>query len=72
MFPAKTKIRNLTFYEGYLPSFYKFWIKVDSRKDDIMSNVSLGAQHEMFIHDKGDFDSSIEKNLMVKAARTSN
>lgn len=71
IFPARTKIRGLTFYEGYLPNLYKFWIKVDSRADNIMSSVSVGAQQEMYVHDKGDFDSSIEKSIMVRAARNS-
>lgn len=71
MFPAKTKIRNLTFYEAYLPDFYKFWIKIDSRSDTIVSNVSLGAQSEMYVHDKGDFDTSREKSIMVRAAHNS-
>lgn len=71
IFPAQTKIRGITYYEGYLPNLYKFWIKVDSRSDDLMSGVSLGAQDEVYIHDKGDFDTSIEKSIMVSAAKLS-
>lgn len=71
IFPAKTRIRDLVFYEGYLPNLYKFWIKVDSRADEVLSNVSLGAQPEVYIHDKGDFDTSIEKTIMVRAVHNS-
>ena len=71
IFPARTRIRGLTFYEGYLPNLYKFWIKVDSRRDNVMSGISVGAQEEMYVHDKGDFDMSIEKGIMVKAVRQS-
>lgn len=71
IFPARTRIRGLTFYEGYLPNLYKFWVKVDSQKDSVMCSVSVGAQNEIYIHDKGDFDTSIEKGIMIRAARNS-
>ena len=41
------------------------------QSDDLMSGVSLGAQDEVYIHDKGDFDTSIEKSIMVSAAKLS-
>lgn len=72
MFPARTHLRKLTYYEGYLPRLYKFWVKVDSQNDEVMSAHSLGAHEVMVIHNRGDFDTSIEKELMVQAARRSN
>lgn len=72
MFPAKVRIRNLTYYEAYLPRLYKFWVKVDSQVDPIMSSNSLGGNKSIFIHNRGNFDSSIEKEIMVRAANNSN
>lgn len=72
LFPAKTRIASLTHYEGYLPGLYKFWVKVDSQSNKSLENISLGAKEQMFIHDKGDFDSSTEKQIMVRAAKKSN
>jgi len=71
LFPAKTRIGNILYYEAYLPKLYKFWVKVDSREDQDMTNFSLGAQNEMIIFDKGDFESSREKSIMVRAVMNS-
>lgn len=71
LFPALTRIKGLNHYEAYLPKLYKFWVKVDSRTDDVLSKVSLGATKDLFVHNKGDFNTSIEKSIMVRAARNS-
>lgn len=71
LFPARTRLRNLNFYEGYLPGLYKFWTKVDSQNDPVLSSVSLGDQPDMFVHNRGNFDTSIERSIMVKAVKTS-
>lgn len=72
MFPAKTRIRSVVYYEAYLPKLYKFWVKVDSQDDTVISHMSLGDQENMFVHNRGDFDTSLEKKNMVRAARRSN
>jgi len=71
LFPARTKIAGLTAYEGYLPYGYKFWIKVDSRIEDIVSSLSVGAVEPLFIGDRGDFHTSVEKSIMVRAVKRS-
>ena len=72
LFPARTRINKLTYYEAYLPNFYKFWVKVDSQDDPVISNLSLGDQSDTFVHNRGDFDTSLEKSIMVRAAKNSN
>jgi hypothetical protein len=72
MFPAKTRINGMVYYEAYLPGLYKFWVKVDSRDDKVMSRLSLESNSVVFVHNRGDFDSSIEKSIMVRAAKASN
>lgn len=69
LFPARTRLRKLTFYEGFLPNFYKFWIKIDSQSDPVLASIDVGAGQDMFVHDKGSFDSSIERKVMVKAVQ---
>ncbi len=72
MFPAKTRIKGIVYYEAYLPGLYKFWVKVDSRDDVVMSRLSLESNLDVFVHNRGDFDSSLEKSIMVRAAKASN
>lgn len=72
MFPAKTRIRGIAYYEAYLPKLYKFWVKVDSQNDAIIGYTSLGGQENMFVHNRGDFDTSLERKIMVRAAMRSN
>ncbi len=71
LFPARTKLVGLTVYEGYLPQGYKFWVKVDSRNEDKVSSLSVGAVEPLFIGDRGNFHTSVEKSIMVKAVRKS-
>lgn len=71
LFPAKTKVAGVTCYEAYLPNGYKIWIKVDSRKENIVSGMSVGVTEPLFIGDRGDFHSSREKAIMVKAVMRS-
>lgn len=71
MFPAKTRINNFLYYEAYLPKLYKFWVKVDKRIDPVTSQLSLGTNPDMFVHNKGDFDTSRELGIMIDAARKS-
>lgn len=71
LFPARTRLVGLNCYEGYLPQGYKFWIKVDSQNEDKLSSLSVGAVEPLFISDRGDFHSSVEKNIMVRAVRRS-
>lgn len=72
MFPAKTRIRSIVYYEAYLPKLYKFWVKVDSQNDSVISHMSLGDQENMFVHNRGNFDTSLEREIMVRAAKRSN
>ncbi|OGL32411.1 hypothetical protein A3E76_02600 [Candidatus Saccharibacteria bacterium RIFCSPHIGHO2_12_FULL_44_22] len=71
LFPALTRIKGLNHYEAYLPKLYKFWVKVDSRTNESFSRVSLGATQDLFVHNKGDFDTSVEKSIMIRAAKNS-
>jgi hypothetical protein len=71
LFPARTRINDINHYEAYLPNGYKFWVKVDSRNDELIDSLSVGAVEPMFIGHRGDYHGSIEKNIMVKAARRS-
>lgn len=71
LFPARTRIRGLTHYEAYLPDGYKVWVKVDSRNDPMIDALSIGAIEPMYVGNHGDFDSSIEKKIMVQAAQRS-
>jgi hypothetical protein len=71
LFPARTKIVGLTCYEGYLPHGYKFWVKVDSRNENLVSSLSVGAVEPLFIGDRGDFHSSVEESIMVRAVQQS-
>lgn len=71
LFPAKTRLLGLNCYEGYLPQGYKFWVKVDSRNEDTLSSLSVGATEPLFIGDRGDFHSSAEKSIMLRAVRRS-
>ena len=71
LFPAKTKIVGLTCYEAYMPQGYKFWVKVDSRNENKVSGISVGAKEQLFIGDRGNFHISREKAIMVRAVRQS-
>lgn len=71
LFPARTRIAGVTCYEAYLPRGYKFWVKVDSRNEDVLSGLSVGAIDPLFVGDRGDFHSSREKAIMVRAVRRS-
>lgn len=71
LFPARTKLVGLNTYEGYLPHGYKFWVKVDSQNENEISSLSVGAREPIFIGDRGDFHSSVEKFIMVRAVRRS-
>lgn len=71
LFPAKTRIKGLVFYEGYLPGLYKFWVKVDSQEDPTLSYASLGDKEYVFVHNRGDFDTSVERSIMVRAVQKS-
>ncbi len=69
LFPARTRVRNLTYYEAYLPGLYKFWVKVDSQVDPVISYASLGALPYVFVNDKGEFRTSREIQIMAKTVR---
>jgi hypothetical protein len=71
LFPARTRLVGLNCYEGYLPQGYKFWVKVDSQNEHKLSSLSVGATEPLFIGDRGDFHSSVEKSIMVRAVRRS-
>jgi len=71
LFPALTRIKKLNHYEAYLPRLYKFWVKVDSRTDEVLSRLSLGASKDLFVHNKGNFDTSVERSILVRAANNS-
>lgn len=71
LFPARLKLVGLTSYEGYLPQGYKFWVKVDSQNENKLSSLSVGANEPLFIGDRGDFHSSREKRIMVRAVKRS-
>lgn len=72
LMPAKMRINNLNYYEAYLPNYYKFWVRVDSQDDPIISKLSLGSMPEMFIHNRGNYNTSVERDIMVRAAKSSN
>lgn len=69
--PAKTRVNNIAYYQGYLPRLYQFWIKVDARPDPLLQPVALGVNDDIFIHNKGNFDTSAEKSIMLKAVNYS-
>lgn len=72
LFPAKTRLGKVRYYEGFMPFLYKFWIKVDSQIDREMRGISLCAMDSLFVADKGDFHTSHEKEIMWRAANKSN
>lgn len=72
LFPAKTRLGSIRYYEGFMPYLYKFWIKIDSQVDQDMRTISLGATDPLFVADKGDFHTSKEKQIMWRAAKVSN
>jgi hypothetical protein len=69
LFPAKTRLDGVVAYEGYLPGMYKFWMKADSQPNSLLSNVSLGAEPEVFIHNKGPWRTSHEFQVMAMTVR---
>lgn len=68
---ARTRLVGLNVYEGYLPHGYKFWVKVDSRNEDKLSAISVGAAEPLFVGDRGNFHTSVEKTIIVRTAMRS-
>jgi len=71
LFPAKTRINKLAHYEAYLPNGYKIWVKVDSMNEGVITQLSIGATEPMFVGNRGDYHSSVEKGIMVNAVKRS-
>jgi len=71
LFPARTKVNDVNHYEAYLPNGYKIWVKVDSRNEDVITPLSIGALDPMFVGNRGDYHASTEKGIMVNAVRRS-
>jgi hypothetical protein len=71
LMPASFRMRNVLYYEGYLPNGFKFWTKVDKQEDSALGAVALGVIEPMIILDRGDILDSPELAIQIRAVRNS-